>query len=75
VATADTVGAHDGPIGAWIAQAHAEFARIAGGETEIPEFETWAAVRDRWRALGNRYDEAYAEARWSEAEACSRFAA
>jgi DNA-binding CsgD family transcriptional regulator len=68
VATADTVGAHEGPIGAWIAQAHAEFARIAGGETELPEFEMWAAVRDRWRALGHRYDEAYAEVRWSEAK-------
>jgi DNA-binding CsgD family transcriptional regulator len=66
--TAETVGTREGPIGAWIAQAHAEFARIAGGETELPEFEMWAAVRDRWRALGHRYDEAYAEVRWSEAK-------
>jgi hypothetical protein len=28
----------------------------------------WAAVRDRWRALGHRYEEAYAEVRWSEAK-------
>ena len=66
--TAETVGTREGPIGAWIAQAHAEFARIAGGETELLEFEMWAAVRDRWRALGHRYDEAYAEVRWSEAK-------
>jgi ATP/maltotriose-dependent transcriptional regulator MalT len=67
-AMAETVGAHEGPIGAWIDQAHAEFARIPGGETELPEFEMWAAVRDRWRALGHRYEEAYAEVRSSEAK-------
>lgn len=41
---------------------------MAGGDTDIPEFERWAAVRERWRALGHRYDEAYAEVRWSEAK-------
>jgi DNA-binding CsgD family transcriptional regulator/tetratricopeptide (TPR) repeat protein len=67
-AAAEAVGVQEGTTGAWLDQAGAEFARIAGGDTDIPQFERWSAVRDRWRALGHRYDEAYAEVRWSEAK-------
>ena len=67
-AAAEAVGVEEGTTGAWLDQAGAEFARIAGGDTDIPQFERWSAVRDRWRALGHRYDEAYAEVRWSEAK-------
>ena len=64
----DAIEARDGTIGAWIAQAQAELVRIPGAGSEMPAFEAWAAVRDRWRELGHRYDEAYAEVRWSEAK-------
>ena len=67
VEVADGLGDQQGSIGAWIAQAHAEFARIATGETGS-QFGAWAAVRDRWHALGHRYDEAYADLRFAEAE-------
>ena len=67
-ATAEAVGVQEGTTGAWLDQADAEFARIAGGDTDIPQLERWSAVRDRWRALGHWYDEAYAEVRWSEAK-------
>jgi DNA-binding CsgD family transcriptional regulator len=67
VEAVDALGSQEGSIGAWIAQAHAEFARIGEGETGS-QFETWAAVRDRWHALGHRYEEAYAELRFAEAK-------
>jgi tetratricopeptide (TPR) repeat protein len=67
-AAAEAVGVQEGTTGAWLDQAGAEFARIAGGDTDIPQFERWAAVRDRWRALGHRCGQAYAEVRWSEAK-------
>ena len=67
VEVTDGLGDQQGSIGAWIAQAHAEFARIATGETGS-QFGAWAAVRDRWHALGHRYDEAYADLRFAEAE-------
>ena len=66
VEVADASGPQEGSIGAWIAQAHAEFARIGDGETGS-QFEAWAAVRDRWHVLGHRYDEAYAGVRLAEA--------
>jgi DNA-binding CsgD family transcriptional regulator len=67
VEVADALGPQEGSIDAWIAQAHAEFARIAHGETGSQP-EVWAAVRDRWHTLGHRYDEAYADLRFAEAK-------
>jgi DNA-binding CsgD family transcriptional regulator len=67
VEVADALGPQEGSIGAWIAQAHAELARIDDGETGS-QFEAWAAVRDRWHALGHRYEEAYADLRFAEAK-------
>ena len=66
VEVADALGPQEGSIDAWIAQAHAELARIGDGETGS-HGEAWAAVRDRWHALGHRYDEAYAGVRLAEA--------
>jgi DNA-binding CsgD family transcriptional regulator len=67
VKVADALGPQQGSIGVWIAQAHAEFGRIGDGEAGS-QFEAWAAVRDRWHALGHRYDEAYADLRFAEAK-------
>jgi DNA-binding CsgD family transcriptional regulator len=67
VEISDALGPQEGSIAAWIAQTHAEFARIGDGETG-PQIDAWAAVGDRWHALGHRYDEAYADLRFAEAK-------
>jgi DNA-binding CsgD family transcriptional regulator len=68
VEIADALGSQEGSIAAWIAQAHAEFARMRDGNAETLEAEAWVAVGDRWHALGHRYDEAYADLRFAEAK-------
>ena len=67
IEVADALGRQEGSIGAWIAQAHAEFARNGNGETGS-QFEAWAAVHNRWQALGHRYEEAYTDLRFAEAK-------
>jgi DNA-binding CsgD family transcriptional regulator len=67
VATAVDVSVDAGEIGAWVAQARAEYLRLGGSDSGSLTAE-WTGVRDRWRSLGQPYAEAYASLRLAEAE-------
>jgi DNA-binding CsgD family transcriptional regulator len=70
VATAaDVVGS--GEIEAWVAQARAEYLRLAASEVSSSPVAEWTGVRDRWRSLRQPYPEAYASLRLAEAELAS----
>ena len=66
VATAVDVSVDAGEIGAWVAQARAEYLRLGGSDSGSLTAE-WTGVRDRWRSLGQPYAEAYASLRLAEA--------
>jgi predicted ATPase/DNA-binding CsgD family transcriptional regulator len=67
-ATAEAIDVQNGPIGAWLAQAHAEFGRGTDRGTDPAQSEEWTSVRNRWRELGHPYHEAYANVRLAEAQ-------
>ena len=65
-AVADIVG--PGEIEAWVTQARAEYLRLGGSDQSDSPVDEWTGVRDRWRALGQPYPEAYASLRLAESE-------
>jgi DNA-binding CsgD family transcriptional regulator len=66
---AGDLGSRNGPVGAWLAQAHAEFVRSMGRDTNSAQLlSEWTAVRDHWRALGHPYQEAYVDLRLAESQ-------
>ena len=65
-AVADIVG--PGEIEAWVTQARAEYLRLGGSDRSDSPVDRWTGVRDRWRALGQPYPEAYASLRLAESE-------
>jgi tetratricopeptide (TPR) repeat protein len=67
-ATAVDVSVDAGEIGAWVAQARAEYLRLGGSERSSTTVAEWNGVRDRCRSLGQPYPNAYASLRLAEAE-------
>jgi DNA-binding CsgD family transcriptional regulator/tetratricopeptide (TPR) repeat protein len=70
VATAEDVGVDTGQIGAWAAQARAEYLRLRANDSGALVAE-WTDVRDCWQSLRQPYPEAYASLRLAEAELAS----
>jgi DNA-binding CsgD family transcriptional regulator len=70
VATAEDVGVDTGQIGAWAAQARAEYLRLRANDSG-PLVAEWTDVRDCWQSLRQPYPEAYANLRLAEAELAS----
>jgi DNA-binding CsgD family transcriptional regulator len=68
VARAVEVSVDAGEIGAWVAQARAEYLRLGGSDGSSTTVAEWTGVRERWRSFGQPYPEAYASLRLAEAE-------
>jgi DNA-binding CsgD family transcriptional regulator/tetratricopeptide (TPR) repeat protein len=66
-ATAADVVTEAREIGAWVAQARAEYLRLGASDPSSSAVAEWTGVQGSWRSLRQPYPEAYASLRLAEA--------